>query len=316
MQVYKFFNSGVNDPRTYQASDFADYFGSVLSTGLLHTDEVPGMAVSVITGTLKTSVSAGKAIMKGHLYENTEPLELTHSIPEATLDRIDRIILRLDLRNAERNILLQVKEGVAATSPVAPSLQRDNFIYEISLAQIRVRANTVQLLTVDMIDERLDEDICGLVYSLISVPTDQFLGKLQQFQEEWDFWFSNIQGELPNEASLVSVEDVAGYFDNQNVEGVLAEIYRSMNQHIEDEFLHNIPLKVTRTNKDANGVFTTVEYQRRKNDSLYARDVLSGGTSPQYTTRTVTYFAQDGTTVTKTEVSTITYDADGDWTVD
>ncbi|MCM3783665.1 hypothetical protein M3231_11840 [Neobacillus mesonae] len=168
MERSLFFNSAPGDPRIYQASDFADYFGSVLFTGLLHVDGVPGLAVNVETGTLDTVVSPGGAIMEGYLYENTSEHTLTHAIPEATLDRIDRIVLRLDLRNSERNIRLHVKAGTAATSPVPPTLQRDNFIYELSLAQIRVRANTVQLLQSDLIDERLDEGLCGLVKSLIN----------------------------------------------------------------------------------------------------------------------------------------------------
>lgn len=188
-EKYKFFNSGLNDPRVYQAADFADYFGSVLSTGLLHTDKVPGMAVSVEPGTLNTVVSPGKAIMKGHLYENTTPLTLPHSIPEPDMDRIDRIVLRLDLRNAERNIRLHAKEGVPAADPIPPELQRDNFIHEISLAQVRVRANTSSLSPADLIDERLNEQLCGLVYSLISIPTDQF-------QAQWDLFFAAKSAEL------------------------------------------------------------------------------------------------------------------------
>ena len=185
-EIFKFFNSAPGDPRTYQATDFADYFGSVLSTGLLHTDNVPGMAVSVVAGTLTTKVTPGKAIMKGHLYENTSDLTLTHTLPEATLDRIDRIVLRLDLRNSERNIKLHVKEGVSSATPVAPTLQRDNFIYEISLARVLVRKNTVQLLAGDLVDERLDENLAGLVYSLISIPTSQF-------QAEWDAFMAGIE---------------------------------------------------------------------------------------------------------------------------
>ncbi|MFJ5625452.1 hypothetical protein ACIQD3_22745 [Peribacillus loiseleuriae] len=193
-QIYKFFNSSTIDKRTYQASDFADYFSSVLSTGLLHTDNVPTLAASVVSGTMNTIVSVGKAIMKGHLYENTTPLTLSHSIPEPTLDRIDRVVLRLDLRNAERNILLHVKEGISATYPVAPDLQRDNFVYEISLAQIRVRKNTTQLLQSDLVDERLKQDLCGLVSSLISIPTSQF-------QAQWDLFFSNKSGEISTVAA-------------------------------------------------------------------------------------------------------------------
>lgn len=185
-QLYKFFNSAPGDPRTYQAADFADYFGSVLSTGLLHTDNVPGMAVSVEAGTLNTIVSTGKAIMDGHLYENTASLTLTHAIPEPDLDRIDRVVLRLDLSNAERSIKLRVLTGTPSATPVAPALTRSTFIYEISLAQILVRANTVQLLAGDLVDERLDENLAGLVYSLISIPTSQF-------QAEWDAFMAGIQ---------------------------------------------------------------------------------------------------------------------------
>lgn len=166
-QRYLFFNSINDDRRIYQAQDFADYFGSVLSTGLLHEDNVPGLEVSVETGTMNTVVSEGRAIMRGHYYENTTPYVLTHSIAEPTADRIDRVILRLDLRNAHRNILLHVKEGVPSANPEPPALQRDNFIYELSLAQVRIRANTSTIDPSDVTDERLDDDVCGLVYSLL-----------------------------------------------------------------------------------------------------------------------------------------------------
>ena len=42
-ELSKFFNSAPGDERTYQASAFADYFGRVISTGLLHTDNIPSL---------------------------------------------------------------------------------------------------------------------------------------------------------------------------------------------------------------------------------------------------------------------------------
>jgi hypothetical protein len=220
-EISKFFNSAPGDARTYQASDFADYFGSVLSTGLLHTDNIPALEVKCEGTDLRTYVTPGKAIIQGYLYENTSDLYLEHALPEATLDRIDRIVLRLDKRNQSRFIRLFVKEGVPSSNPVPKDLQRDDFIYELSLAQIRVRANTSTLNPVDLIDERLDENLCGLVHSLISIPTSQFqaqwdlyfnakkdeidaetLNYQQQlasyivsFEQEWDTWFSGIQNE-------------------------------------------------------------------------------------------------------------------------
>ncbi|MBB5325205.1 hypothetical protein HNQ34_002305 [Anoxybacillus tepidamans] len=187
-EISKFFNSAPGDPRTYQASDFADYFGSVLSTGLLHTDNIPALEVKCDGNDLRTYVTPGKAIMQGYLYENTSNLYLEHALPEATYDRIDRIVLRLDKRNQSRFIRAFVKQGTPSENPVPPELQRDDFIYELSLAQIRVRANTSTLNPADLIDERLDENLCGLVHSLISIPTSQF-------QAEWDAFMASVQDE-------------------------------------------------------------------------------------------------------------------------
>lgn len=70
-------------------------------------------------------------------------------------------------------------------------------------------------------------------------------------------------------------------------------------------------LKMIKSGKDGNGIFTTVEYKRPDN-TLAAKAVLSGGTSPKYTTRTVTYYAPNGSTVTLTKTFTLSYDADDD----
>jgi hypothetical protein len=68
---------------------------------------------------------------------------------------------------------------------------------------------------------------------------------------------------------------------------------------------------VYKSGKDSNGIFTTVDY-KRPDGTLYARSVLSGGTSPQYTTRTITYFDTDGTTVIRSDTFTLSYDGNGD----
>jgi hypothetical protein len=195
-EISKFFNSAPGDTRTYQASDFADYFGKVLSSGLLHTDNVPAMQVKCEGTDLRTYVEPGQAIMQGYAYENTSNLYLNHSLPEATLDRIDRIVLRLDKRNQSRFVKLFVVQGVSGTNPVAPNLQRDDFIYELSLAQIRIRANTSTLVAADLIDERLDESLCGLVSSLISIPTDQLQAFILAKMDELNVESDNFEAQL------------------------------------------------------------------------------------------------------------------------
>lgn len=71
-------------------------------------------------------------------------------------------------------------------------------------------------------------------------------------------------------------------------------------------------LSKERSNKDSNGIFTTVTYRRKSDGTIYAESVLSGGTSPKYTTRTVTYYGIDGTTVESTITKKLSYDSDGD----
>ena len=69
------------------------------------------------------------------------------------------------------------------------------------------------------------------------------------------------------------------------------------------------PLTTVRLNKDANDIFTEIQY-KRADTSLYMKSVLSGGTSPKYTTRTETFYAADGTTVVLTQVYTLSYTGD------
>lgn len=165
-----FFNSAPGDPRVYQASDFARYFGKVLSTGLLHEDNVPGLSVKTSGSDLRTYVEPGSAIMEGYAYENSGNEYLTHGLPEIDMNRIDRVVLRLDKRNNSRYIRLFVKDGTPAINPEPPSLTRDGSIWELSLAQVLVRANTSSINPADILDERLDRQVAGLVYSLISKP--------------------------------------------------------------------------------------------------------------------------------------------------
>lgn len=59
---------------------------------------------------------------------------------------------------------------------------------------------------------------------------------------------------------------------------------------------------------DNNGIYAEVQY-RRASGSMLLRSVLSGGTSPRYTTRQETKYKADGTTVEWTKTYAITYDA-------
>lgn len=323
-EIFKFFNSAPGDERWHYASDFADYFGSVLSSGLISNGEAVGLQVTVNTGTMTTSVNVGKAIIKGYSYENTTPLTLTHSIPEQTLDRIDRIVLRLDLKNASRFIRVFIKEGVSALEPIPPTLQRDQYIFELSLAQVRIRKNTSSIVVSDIKDERADENLCGIVQSLITVPTSVFQQQFDTWfasiadvteqsvtdwqiaqQQAFTLWFESIKGQLDGDVGAKLASDLATH------KAEYAQFKTAIEKEVA-ELQNANELSVVKSDKDSEGIFKTVTYKRKSDNTIFAKSVLSGGTSPQYTTRTLTFYNADGITVKATKIYTLSYDADGD----
>lgn len=297
---------------------------------MLDDNEEYGLQVTLDNG-LQTSVALGEALIKGYSYQNTTPLVLTHSLPETTNDRIDRIVLRLDLRNQNRFIKVFIKEGVTSATPIAPTLQRDEYIYELSLAQVRLRANTASIVANDIKDERALEDVCGIVQSLITVP-------ISIFQQQFDAWFNNqkllyetditewqINEKAEFETWVESLHDILDGNVAANLASRITTVEQELTTHktedaavkastdkILNDFESTKNLSITRSNKDKEGIFTTLTYKRKGDNTLYATSVLSGGATPKYTTRTIKFYDVDGVTLLKTTTKTLLYDVDGD----
>ncbi|QKS71655.1 hypothetical protein FLK61_34075 [Paenalkalicoccus suaedae] len=190
-EIFKFFNSNpaIDDRRFVQAADFANYFSQVLSTGIISIDNEAGLRVTADGTNMQTTVDVGGALMEGYQYTNTTPLQLTHDLPEADTDRIDRVVLRLDKSAQNRFIRAFIVKGEPSATPEPPELTRTSLVYELSLAQVYLTANTSTIPATDVTDERLDEELCGIVSSLITIPTSQFL-------QEWETYFTGLQASL------------------------------------------------------------------------------------------------------------------------
>lgn len=94
----------------------------------------------------------------------------------------------------------------------------------------------------------------------------------------------------------------AGNPTNPNAIPTAADLLR-YEQELEDL---DETVSLYRTNKDAFDIFTTIEW-KRADGTLLKKSLLSGGTAPAYTTRTVTYYAANGSTVRRTYVYTLNY---------
>lgn len=214
-EIYRFFNSTAYDKRLYQAEDFAEFFAEFLSSGLVHRDGKPFITVRLGADTkTQTVVTVGSAIIRGHLYKNTSDLTLTHY--KRNLPKIDRIVLRLDNREENRFIKIFIKEGTPSSNPVAPELQRDGEVYELSLAQVRV-PDIVTDTDLTIIDERYNSDLCGVVDSLISIPTEDLTNDFNTFKNnlsnEFYAWFDDAIRQssvelLENELKLIKQNQI------------------------------------------------------------------------------------------------------------
>lgn len=153
--------SGFMDPGSYDAAKFAEFVLAIMGDGYRH-GYLNALAVSAQTpNIMAVNVATGGALIQGCWVKSDAVTALTIDTAHATLDRIDRIVVRKD---ATTDITIAVLKGTAAASPAAPALtQVAGGTWEISLAQVlvthaitEISGNALTLIT----DERLTS-YCG-----------------------------------------------------------------------------------------------------------------------------------------------------------
>jgi len=163
MEKSGFFNSNSGD-RIYDATDFATYFGNLVSNGIFYRT-ADNLKVTVAMG-MTVTVAAGSAWINGYNYENTTPLDLIIATADGVNPRIDRVVIRWS--NVDRAINLAVKTGAPAVAPLAPELTRTADIYELGIADVTISKGVVSIIQDNITDIRLSSSLCGLVNSLVS----------------------------------------------------------------------------------------------------------------------------------------------------
>lgn len=216
-EFYRFFDSTLDDIREYNADEFAEYFRLVLTSGIYNGGT--NLQVVASGGNMTVDVMDGFANINGYLYKVsggvTLPIEPAHN----TYDRIDRIVIRWDKREASRFIKVMVLKGVEAENPVVPAITREGEIYELAIAQVRVTAGKSYISGSNVTDERLNAEVCGLINSQIQADTTEIFNQFQawfiertaQYETEWDAW--EIREKADFQAWLDSLAEIM----NENV---------------------------------------------------------------------------------------------------
>lgn len=171
-----------NGDQEYGQEEFNRYFDNIYESGVsVNSDNT--MTLGVVATTLGVQVSSGFSIVKGfYLYnDNTKVLNITR---DANYNRIDRIVVRLNL--STRKVSIELKQGVAGSKPVAPNLQRDNLVYELSLAQVLTPRSGNFIVT----DERYRKELCGAIRPK---NLTEFNKMIEEFTKQFDKWFNSQQ---------------------------------------------------------------------------------------------------------------------------
>lgn len=150
--------------------------------------ETPGMAVTVSDGTGWMSNANGDGVVWWNDTESVSAAKLQLAIDAAdgVLNRIDRVIVEWKTTNYVDRPEIKVLKGTASSTAAAPALTNSGTKRQISLAQIAVAAGTTSITASMITDERLNNDVCGLVTDTLSIDTSvinaQFTELLEQLR--------------------------------------------------------------------------------------------------------------------------------------
>lgn len=189
-----FFNALLSDgqyDRKYNADDYSDNLAAIIGTGVRRSND-NDLYVQAAGG-MSLNINVGRAWIAGKWYKN-DTVFTGFTIPTAPTGdrgRVDRIILRCNKNIESRMIELVYLTGEASQIPVAPELTRNEMIYDIAIADIKVNPNATTITQSDIIDRRSDKTVCGWITSPVGY--DDFF---KNFDVAFEEWFGNVKDTL------------------------------------------------------------------------------------------------------------------------
>ena len=194
--------------RTYSANVLARILQKYFRNGVF-SDVSTNLQVLQADG-MTVTVKAGDALINGrHFYEEADRV-LAVQAASASLNRIDSVVLRLNLAVDALAADLYVVTGAPAAAPVAPTLTRNSSVYELGLANLLIVSNSTTISQAKITDTRLDSARCGVVATVIgdtdtSAYYQQIQADLATFksteQAAFEAWFDAAKSTLGEDSA-------------------------------------------------------------------------------------------------------------------
>ena len=256
-----FFDS-IDRDRVYYAADFASHLAEYFTNGIFNN----GLMV-IANDDMTVSVKLGSANINGYKYKlDTNPKKISVANADGILNRIDNIVIRLDLPN--RKITAEIVQGSFTENPIAPALERGISIYDLRIAKISIPAGTTAISQDLITDCRFDSNDCGNVICAVQNP--DFTDISKQYDAAFNTWFNKIKANLSGDVAgnlqqeIDILEDKVNANTNQ-IKKITAKKYKIKNLD-DPEMVAGAVIDLPfyyETNTDSLDVFLNGEYLHR-----------------------------------------------------
>lgn len=133
--------------------EFSKFMNPVVGYGVCYNTGSPDLKVSGDSSGLNVKLAVGEGFVRGTHYINDAVKTVTISAGSSN-PRIDAIVLRL-VYGSTNTVTVQVVQGTAAASPVAPTVTKsDTGTTELLLALVNVPANAATITAGNVTDMR------------------------------------------------------------------------------------------------------------------------------------------------------------------
>ena len=169
--------------RPYVSADLRNVYSNFFSNGVF-LNESTSLQVTAATGGMSINVAAGSCHINGAFGVEAGQKSFGLEAASASSDRIDTVVARLDLSIEERSLELYVITGTPSASPVRPSLTRNETVWELGLADVRVPKGATSISQATVTDTRLEDVRCGAVTPFAKLDTTSLFLQLQAVTDE------------------------------------------------------------------------------------------------------------------------------------
>lgn len=184
---YGFYNSLGGD-RKYNAMDFSRIFDGVIKDGVFMS--IGTSLIVKAAGEMVVNVGIGRAWFNGTWTHNDAILPLRLEACDVLLNRIDAIVLEVNLNDNVRENAIKIVKGEESSKPVKPALSKENNLYQYPLAYIDL-VGTANEITQANITNMVGTSECPFVTGILETMDIDAL--IAQWGTQWDEWTQGVK---------------------------------------------------------------------------------------------------------------------------